>query len=1406
MADYELDFSAYIAERTRDFTGREWVFAEIDAWLASKDAKPVFLLTGSPGSGKTAVATRLVQMSLSEVASDPYQHLGRDSLASFHFCQANFDATLNPLRFIEALSRGLANRYDAFREALLKTGERAITINASQPVTTAASGSQVQNVVIHELRIGAVSARSAFDRVVRSPLEALVASGFNRPLVVLVDSLDEALIFPDKENLVTLLRTAGDLHPHMRFVLTSRPDKRVTAALGERTLDLIEDAPADMDDVRTYAEARLGAQGDPKRMDLARSVAKASQGNFLYARHKLDEAIQRLAKGEEPSAIGLPEGLDGIYREFLKRKLASNLDHWEERYRPVLGLLAVARGEGLTSDQIARITKQKQSQTDGILRRCEQFLAGPDDKGRVRIYHQSFREFLLQDADFHVYPDEAHASIADYYWSAYYPDWQGCDAYGLDFLAIHLLGGKRRKELGELLTASPKWIEAKSADGEGPSYIDDVELAIHEFSDPLTPPQLVELVQLYVAREVSLRQAYSYSANDLRTLVWLGRTGEAVLWARSRSQPPSRFYSLLTIYDALADKGPPDPELLTLAQEAVDKIEDPDVKLRAFIELAAARIDAGPVGQLSSLVSEAAALASQARDDWWSGIVALAVQLASKGYQAEANLCFEEVRHVGEAQEPWTAGQHVEALSMLSKALSRTHRFADAERTAREIRAAPSRTNALATLAVEMFSADRRTEAQSILEEVRESVVTASPDWKPNGQLLLANALAQMACPEEASLAYDKVERSAAELEPRQRVEVLANLGQALALNGFEQKASAVFEAAQQIALSLPDDVPEAFPATPPHHMRARSLHQLVEAMVHADLFAEAASVAAKVEGTGERAEALFQCVEGFVWNGRFGEAQAILQQIEDDEYSAKAQRSLGMAFAQAGRFAEARRVAAEILDDGLRADVLSYLAASLAYSGTPSDIPSVLKELEIIKGKLVDSVRHARTLLGLAQQLLEAGCRSQADHVLDRAMNSCRSVRDAHNREEILIELTTTWAAIGNYESARTAARDIEGVGRRAYAYQQLAAALARSGCPEQANSEFDRARASLVSSNMPSLHPVSRAQCLDELAVAALKSGCVELANQILLDAKRATRIALQFPTAGALAAIEWVLTLIQFGSLDKALAAARRGAYRAEGLMKTATAMSQAGRKEEALVVFKEARAAARGSPEKLVSLAEQLQRLGYTAEAQCLFKEAEGALVTYESADGLSQASSLICLAPALFRAGYHEKASEVFARAEEATLTLSPQSVNRAEMLYKLAVGWAAAGEFEAAKRAAYAIEPREANWPRRATLRRVAMELAMAHRFAEALSLTEADDLDDLLQLFLQWLPSIEQVDGGLAITILQQAARVAGWFRPDWENVRAEIGDCWQAGSPLLADPHDHFSSGTPSGGGRRR
>ena len=49
-----IDYSDFIKERTKDFTGREWLFAAIDCWLTDPNAPQIFLLTGEPGIGRQA--------------------------------------------------------------------------------------------------------------------------------------------------------------------------------------------------------------------------------------------------------------------------------------------------------------------------------------------------------------------------------------------------------------------------------------------------------------------------------------------------------------------------------------------------------------------------------------------------------------------------------------------------------------------------------------------------------------------------------------------------------------------------------------------------------------------------------------------------------------------------------------------------------------------------------------------------------------------------------------------------------------------------------------------------------------------------------------------------------------------------------------------------------------------------------------------------------------------------------------------------------------------------------------------------------------------------------------------------------------------------------------------------------
>lgn len=88
IADFPV-FADVIQDRTKDFTGREWVFTEIDHWLADPIGPLLFIITGKPGVDKSAIAAWLTQ--------------GRD-LATYHFCIARQANTIDPIFFAQSLS------------------------------------------------------------------------------------------------------------------------------------------------------------------------------------------------------------------------------------------------------------------------------------------------------------------------------------------------------------------------------------------------------------------------------------------------------------------------------------------------------------------------------------------------------------------------------------------------------------------------------------------------------------------------------------------------------------------------------------------------------------------------------------------------------------------------------------------------------------------------------------------------------------------------------------------------------------------------------------------------------------------------------------------------------------------------------------------------------------------------------------------------------------------------------------------------------------------------------------------------------------------------------------------------------------------------------------------------------
>jgi len=92
-----LDFDLYLASKTRDYVGREWLVAELLQYLSGAPA-PALLVVAEPGWGKTAFAAQL------------YRGNPDGRLLAAHFCRADRSDTTDADRFVDSLVAMVAAR------------------------------------------------------------------------------------------------------------------------------------------------------------------------------------------------------------------------------------------------------------------------------------------------------------------------------------------------------------------------------------------------------------------------------------------------------------------------------------------------------------------------------------------------------------------------------------------------------------------------------------------------------------------------------------------------------------------------------------------------------------------------------------------------------------------------------------------------------------------------------------------------------------------------------------------------------------------------------------------------------------------------------------------------------------------------------------------------------------------------------------------------------------------------------------------------------------------------------------------------------------------------------------------------------------------------------------------------
>ncbi|KAM3597287.1 uncharacterized protein V6R79_002587 [Siganus canaliculatus] len=440
------------------FTGREWLFQEVDACLRSSDPATSrgVVIVGNMGFGKTAVIARLVALSCHgnrmwpsaagvqtlpkhvEAVSFSHDSLGRGGggggggdeggggscpgtpemrrrqeealrrlggqVVSFHFCQAdNCHSCLVP-EFVHNMAAMLSDAPQllAYRELLHRSPQLQSTLS---------------------LRSCIQDPSSALQRGILEPLDALYRERKlhieGAGLIVLIDGLNEAEFHrPDYGDTLTsfLTRNIQKFPLWLKVITTVRTGQQdITSSLPFHriSLDQMEDNNAIDKDLQSYLMQRIHSSPDIQsnvslsngRLDntaLAKLIShlkSLSKGSYLYLKLTLDLIEGGFLVLKSSSFKVVPVSLAEVYLLQLNMRFPTQSSF--QRVLPLLNV-TVASLHPLTDQQLFEVVNAG-ALTGGALQwpefmhRLEQlssFLLRRSDGSRM-LNHASFREWLM---------------------------------------------------------------------------------------------------------------------------------------------------------------------------------------------------------------------------------------------------------------------------------------------------------------------------------------------------------------------------------------------------------------------------------------------------------------------------------------------------------------------------------------------------------------------------------------------------------------------------------------------------------------------------------------------------------------------------------------------------------------------------------------------------------------------------------------------------------------------------------------------------------------------------------------------------------------------------------------------------------------------------------------------------
>lgn len=1324
-----IDFSSYIAERTIDFTGREWVFQRINEWLAYPGGSRYFLLTGEPGSGKTAIASRLSQFSRSSVPSPAgAKRLTPGFISALHFCSARDSRWINPYTFTESLAMQLAEHYPVFAQALVeKSGDRQIRIEVQQHI----GQGQGTGIVIHRLDIRGGAVEDAFNRAVREPLEALYQSEFDQQIVILVDALDEALNYGGDKSIVSLLAHINELPTGIRFILTSRPDSRVEHAfLDVKTLALsaTQFDESNQEDIRHYVHYRLSndimlvekvtPMSEQAVEQMGETIVCKAEGNFQYVRFLLNAIANGERSLTEPD--GLPQGLDGLYFESLQRVVTLGKGDWHTEYAPVMGMLSVAQ-ESPTLAQLQSFTRQSKSSVLKYLNELWQFIEevpSPNNgETRYRLYHQSVIDFLHSPSLlpkkrklrnlFYLPAEEEHQALADWcergdlatIWEDTELDLaeQGRRQYARAHYVTHLYGARQLHRLFAVLDEGVYGrAKVQHHDPSTLSYAQDLDLGRQAASFP-GKDVLNHLPRLwkYTLLRCSLNStADQYMPEAFEALLLLRREKEARDIAELLTKPDNKARIQLQIANYLEAQPGREREHLDLlnrtyevlqsAGESEEKASVSQGLCVAFLRKrywvqAEAVVDMVKDGQKKIWMLQKLAVALAEAGEW-ERAETIAQAIDEQSARAEAlyiiGALLSGAHDLERAEALWVEAETLMyqiqdseeqawALEGFCGVLTQAKQWERALKMARSIEVNRRRVWALQTLCEGLARAGKWEQAEAITHEIEFIKERA------RALFVLGITLAHSGHHKQAEEMCSEAETMVRTIEDaRAKVWALIELGTTLAEEGYREQVAAMWSEAEVVARSIEEK-----------RSRAGALQEIGKALMQAQQRERATAALDEAEAllpaVWERKPwgiLLHELISLLVQAHQWERAEALACTIEDSSDRAWALQELCEALSQAHQWERAEALASLIENVRQRARALLVLCAELARAQQWKQADAVWNKLPAIN-YLMREEREAKisVLQELGLALAKTQQRSQAEAVFTEAEAMVETIEEDTSRASALLDLSATLARAGYWEWAERVAHSIKQDTFRGWALQGYCMLLVQMQQWERAIAFARQIQESSVKVN-----------ALQELGIALAHALRWKQAETVLAEADEAAQKV--GASNGARArALYWLgNALLEIGDqahAEAALVQAEEVARSIEdsqarqGMLQVISiALAQTGSWERAKRVASEI--------EDNNVRTSALQQLGVALAQAQHWDEAEAVVQMIE--DSKAKTVVLPRLGAALAQAGYLERAEVNWAEAEMAVQTINDYE-GRAFTTQRLGLALAQTGFLERAE-------------------------------------------------------------------------------------------------------------------------